>query len=180
MSGHKRIFWVLSAVVVLGAAPAFAQEVLELETNAKKVDGKNLKCEITPKNDSDGKLDGLGYICSHLQASVWIPYATLAKPEGAVLYAQDEREVIKLKLSADFDPRNDGRITIDYLRSGISDSRREYDMTAVKAGQDWVLRDGESGAELEKLCMKKNSKFLIGTVGIASVEPADSSGECDF
>lgn len=183
MNSHKLFFWVLSAVVALGqlgAMPAFAQDVLELETNAKRVDGKNLKCEITPTNDDDGKLAGLSYICSHLQASSWIPYATLAQPEGAVVYAQDDRDVIKLKLSADFDPRNDGGITLDYLRSGISDSRRQYEMTAVKAGQDWVLRDAESGSELSKLCMKKNSKFLIGTVGIASVEPAESSGECDF
>ncbi len=95
---------------------------------------------------------------------------------GMVNFTKDDRDVAILKTPR-FDGQRGGQIDFDFLYNGITGSRGMIHFDIVREGARWTLYwdQGQNNSRSESfnyLWMNKNTKFIVGIVGIAWLRPS--------
>ncbi len=86
---------------------------------------------------------------------------------GVVIYEQRNRDVIKLQVE-NFNLTSGGVTKLDYLYSGVSNTRRVLRLMIVKDGDSFYLAD-KSGKKINRLFVKVNRAPVLGIVGVKEI-----------
>lgn len=161
---NKIIFAIALCLFVL---PLFAIEfkVVTITSNIDR-DSSEFFLEIV----EDGSIDGMRVVTKNSRGVVTQDRNVTVEEvidSGFVLLRESGRDAVILKVK-DFDRDNGGEVIVDYLYSGVNNSRRNLKLGIKKTDADFFLHD-KTGAKVEKLKVYGNWAPFLGLIGIADI-----------
>jgi hypothetical protein len=121
-------------------------------------------------SNPDGSIDGMRFITTNVFGRVETDETHPVErvmAEGMVLFRQGNYEAVRLKLEK-FNPMNGGDLKIDYLFSGVSNTRRALRLVLVKTDNGFTLRNAQA-TEVLRLRVLGNWNPILGLVGIREI-----------
>lgn len=88
--------------------------------------------------------------------------------KGGILLKQTDGYKVVIMKSENFALHKGGSIELDTLYNGATGERRSYHLELLRNGDDWSLERAQH--KVERIHLKSNKVFLLGTVGIADVK----------
>ena len=131
---------------------------------------------------ADGSIDGLHIVTKNPRGQVTAENRATVEEvvaSGFVMLREGNRDVTILRVE-DFTPEAGGKVVVDYLFSGVNNSRRKLHLGIKKTDGDFFLHT-VTGASATQLRVFGNWVPLLGLVGIANVRVMDRWwGSTDF
>jgi hypothetical protein len=85
---------------------------------------------------------------------------------GFDLLKKDGRKIVRL-LSRNFAAHQGGAVTLDFLYSGVTGSRKQMEFDLSRNGDKWAIK--HKGRNAKKVHFVSNKNFLIGTIGVKKI-----------
>ena len=85
---------------------------------------------------------------------------------GFDLLKKDGRKIVRL-LSKNFAAHQGGEVTLDFLYSGVTGSRKQMNFNLYRDGDTWAIF--HRGRSAKKVHFVSNKTFLIGTIGVKEI-----------
>lgn len=157
----------LIALLLLVSFSSFAQET-KVVTITSDIDRDSTVFYVI--TNPDGSIDGMRFVTTEGNGRVSTDETHPVErvmADGLVLFRQGNYEAVRLKLES-FTPAAGGIVKIDYLYSGVSNSRRALRMNLVKGASAFNLRSSQ-GTEVIRLRVLGNWNPILGLVGIREI-----------
>lgn len=166
---NKIMFGFVLMFSLMGTAPAADLKVVTITSNIDK-DVTEFFLDIV----EDGSIDGMRFITKNGRGVVTQDrHATVEEviDSGLVLFREGNRDAVKLKVS-NFSPVTGGEVVVDYLYSGVNNSRRALKLGLKKTDAEFFLHD-KSGNRATTLKVFGNWAPIIGLIGISEIRVMD-------
>lgn len=164
---------IFAAALSLFVLPLFATELKVVTINS------NIDRDVTEfflDIVEDGSLDGMRFVTKNGRGVVTQDrHATVEEvvDSGIVLFHENGRDAVILRVK-NFDRDNGGEVIVDYLYSGINNSRRQLKLGIKKTDGDFFLHDTNSN-KVDKLKVYGNWAPILGLIGISSIRAVNLS-----
>lgn len=121
-------------------------------------------------NDNNGRF-------TNIQSAVILADGSLVREEsfdlnkllaGAVVATKKNTPIVKIRFDRNFDPAYGGHFILDYLFSGVSGERRQFDLDLSRNGSKWEIIVEKKA--VSKLHFIGNKKPVIGTIGVDRIQ----------
>lgn len=86
---------------------------------------------------------------------------------GVVLVYREGREILRLHVDQNFSPKTGGVVRINYLFSGITNVRRDFNLALIREGSAFSLK--KDTATVNSLYVAGNWNVLLGWIGISYI-----------
>jgi hypothetical protein len=118
----------------------------------------------------DGSIDGMRFVTTNQRGQVETDETAPVErvmQDGIVLFRQGNYEAVRMKLES-FTPENGGAVKIDYLFSGVTNTRRfvRFSLDRTASGYTFMTNDG---TVIKTLRVLGNYNPLLGLIGIRAI-----------
>lgn len=157
---------VIFALGLLGSLVVFAGEhkIVTISSNIDK-DVTDFYLETL----EDGSLDGMRFVTRDARGQVTQDnHATIEEvvDSGVVLFREGNREAVRLKV-ANFSAEAGGDVIVDYLYSGVTNSRKFLRLGIKKTDGDFFLH--QAGKPVNTMKVFGNWSPILGLIGISEI-----------
>ena len=94
-------------------------------------------------------------------------FSTELDYEGVVLKRQNGRNILIMR-GHNVGPNYGGILELDFLYNGVTGSRKHFDISLTRDGQDWLVT--VDGKAIHHLHFRVHRKRILGVVGIRDVQ----------
>lgn len=156
----------LMAALMMNALVAGEQQILKV-TNEEDSNVVYLYLETDENGDIVAMRHESRRKDGSLERTVREEAEKIYQGNGVLLKEHDGYEIIRLR-SENFSSHQGGDIEIDTLYNGMNDTRRSYEFDLVRNGDEWQIEYRRK--KIDKMHFKSKKVFLIGTVGIETIQ----------
>lgn len=163
--------WILFTLVCLSTAWAHPDLETHMATVTSNIDTDTGRFYLV--TEANGDIDAIRYTITARsgttnedQTHTW----ERIRDGGIVLVHREGREILRLFIDKNFSPVTGGVVRINYLYSGVSNSRRDLLLNLVRTGETFALR--RETTNINTLYIQGNWHVLLGLIGISTITPS--------